>query len=142
GASLTEQGCRETGSGARRTTEVRILSHHERVTQVVDLNRPPLQHRAPGERRPRDRPPLANPQQERLGAELSHFPLGVALSDAESRARSLTEPAGIPNDRVEDRLNISRRTRNHAQDLAGRRLLLKRLADLSMSYRERPVLLL
>src|SRR5262245_16597958 len=59
------------------------------------------------------------------------------------RAHTRTAQAyRIGDDRVEYWLYVRRRSRNHTQDLARRRLLLQRLGDLGMSRRQRPVLIL
>jgi hypothetical protein len=42
---------------------------------------------------------------------------------------AVAEPYGAPYNCVEDRLYIARGARNHAQDFAGRRLLLSRLDE-------------
>src|SRR5262245_28544237 len=55
---------------------------------------------------------------------------------------SVTETYCTVDDRLEHWLDIGRRLADHAQDLAGCRLLLQRLGDLGMGLRERLVLLL
>jgi hypothetical protein len=44
--------------------------------------------------------------------------------------RTATEPDGVANDRVEDRLNIGLRLSDYAEDFAGRPLSLQRLLAL------------
>src|SRR5262252_8707483 len=57
-----------------------------------------------------------------------------------NRPSRLAKPDGALCDRIEHWLDVRGRARNHAQDLCGRRLLLQRLAHLSMGLRERLVL--
>src|SRR5215467_3175196 len=47
-----------------------------------------------------------------------------------------TQPDGVLYDRVENRLHVRRRARDHSEDLAGRRLLLERLGHLGVRLRE------
>jgi hypothetical protein len=64
----------------------------------------------------------------------------VRGDDVHRFAAETVHPAGIrdrerlsaPDDRVEDRLDVGRRARDHAQDLAGRRLLLEGLGEVGV----------
>jgi hypothetical protein len=53
-----------------------------------------------------------------------------------------TQPYRVLDDRVEDRLHVGGRAGDDAQDLAGGRLLLERLGDLSVGVGQRAILLL
>src|SRR5262245_24440971 len=66
----------------------------------------------------------------------------LAVEPENKRRDSATERDSVPRDGVEDRLGIRRRTRDDAQDLARRRLLLQGLGHLGMGVGQRAVLLL
>src|SRR4029453_17414847 len=55
---------------------------------------------------------------------------------------SVTKPHGVSSDRLEDRLDIRRRSRNNAEDLTRRRLLIQSFTDLRMGCCEGAILLL
>src|SRR5262249_49934881 len=51
----------------------------------------------------------------------------LSFPQAEPRVIGLAQPCRAADDRVEDRLHVAERARDHPEDLAGRRLLLERL---------------
>ncbi|HWO91801.1 MAG TPA: hypothetical protein VNP53_07505, partial [Methylomirabilota bacterium] len=53
----------------------------------------------------------------------------LAVELTERTEESVAQLHGAPDDRVEHRLGIGRRARDHTQDLAGRRLLLQRVGQ-------------
>src|SRR5262249_37336564 len=65
----------------------------------------------------------------------------LAIESDDRSEGCIAKAHGVLRNRIEDRLNVSRRTRDPLQDLARRCLLLKRLRHLSMGLRERLVLL-
>jgi hypothetical protein len=60
-----------------------------------------------------------------VGGNLKH----VAVDPEDGGIERVTESGGVLGQNVHHRLQIGRRTRNHAQDLTRRGLLLKRLAQ-------------
>jgi site-specific recombinase XerD len=60
----------------------------------------------------------------------------------ERAEESVAQPHGTSDDRIENRLRVSLRLTDHAQDLSRRRLLLERLGHLRVGLRERAVLIL
>ena len=64
-------------------------------------------------------------------ADVGHETEHVAVNQAHRRILCATHSRGALHNRIEHRLQITRRLRDHAQDLAGRRLLLQRLAKFS-----------
>jgi hypothetical protein len=66
----------------------------------------------------------------------------LAIETVHSPKESIAQTHGAFRDRIEYWLHVRRRARNHPEDLAGRCLLLQRLAHLSVRLRQRLVLLL
>src|SRR5712692_3101883 len=66
----------------------------------------------------------------------------LAVELIERAKKSVAQPHGASDDRVEDRLHVGLRAADHAEDLARRRLLLERLAHLCVSLSKRAVLFL
>ena len=56
----------------------------------------------------------------------------TGLGQEHGAVGGVAESARVLDDRVEDRLLVGRRARDHAQDLAGRRLLLQRLGEVGV----------
>src|SRR5262244_1293608 len=66
----------------------------------------------------------------------------LAVELKERAEESVAQSHGASDDRVEHRLHVGRRLADHPEDLAGRRLLLQRLAHLCMGFGHSTVLLL
>jgi hypothetical protein len=66
----------------------------------------------------------------------------LAVAAQHGHAEPVEEPQRAFSDCLEDRVGVSRRSRDHAENLARGRLLLQGLGHLGMGLRERPVLLL
>src|SRR6266851_3685083 len=81
---------------------------------------------------------------EGLGAEvvLSHLVDKLAVVPEERAEESVAQSHGAPDDRVEDRLDVSRGAADHPQDLSCRRLLLEGFGNLSMRFCKGEVLFL
>src|SRR5215467_1474644 len=62
-----------------------------------------------------------------------------AVELKERAEESVAQSHGASDDRVEHRPHVGRRLADHTEDLAGRRLLLQRLSNLSVGNRERLV---
>ena len=54
----------------------------------------------------------------------------LAVVSRDRAPRRVAQPERVGGDRVEDRLDVRRRARDHPQDLAGGRLLLERLGQI------------
>jgi hypothetical protein len=66
----------------------------------------------------------------------------TAVEPEDGTLFAFAQPRGAYRNRVERRLDVGRRARDHLQDLGRRRLLLKGFGDLRMRLRQRIVLLL
>ena len=56
----------------------------------------------------------------------------LAIEPEDGAQHPVAESHGAPHDRIEDRLHVGRRLADHAQDLAGRSLLLQRLGEVRL----------
>ena len=78
-----------------------------------------------------------------VAGRLGHFALGreaslvvsvqtksVTIDMTYVRISSIAQPGSALRDRLQNRLNISRRTGDHAQNFTGRRLLFQRLGEI------------
>ena len=101
------------------------------ATDVLDVDRPPLEHR----------PPLTVPRLDREGPAIARIaaaghardqPEILALQTEDVGIGRPADPGGILGHDLHDRLQVGRRARDHAQDLARRRLLLERLRQLAV----------
>ncbi len=96
--------------------------------KVVDVDGRPIDDGAPGDPIPVDRPPL----------ERRNRPVGggwneqVAVQAIDLGIARVAQLSRMPGHRVQDRLEIGRRARDHAQDLARGRLLLQRRGEIGV----------
>jgi hypothetical protein len=63
-----------------------------------------------------------------------HHSIEVAFASADGGLVGTAKPSGGRDNRVEDRLQLGRRARNHPQDLRGRGLLLPRHYELTLQF--------
>src|SRR4030095_2201261 len=73
---------------------------------------------------------LPQPNSQRNRPHMGDQPQGGPIKAVDYSIRRLTQPCGTFYHRIEHRLDIGRRTGDHAQDLTHRRLLLQRLLEL------------
>jgi len=116
-----------------------IVAVGELVEDVVDVNRLTLYDGAAGRRAPRHGTDVAHGLND---AEMRHAVNHAAVHPLDDRIDGAAQPCGTLCDGIEHGLDVRRRTGDHPQDLARRRLLIERLGHLRMGRRERPVLLL
>src|SRR5262249_22597968 len=101
-----------------------------------DMNRPPFEHRSTYVSGWDDRSRFDGRNRSKLSCQSQR----VAVDQVDLDVLGAAKGGRSLRDRVKHRLQIGRRTGYDAQDLAGGRLLLQRLGDLSMGVGDRAVL--
>jgi hypothetical protein len=101
-------------------------------TDVLDVNRPAFDDRASGVRATIHRNDFG--RAEWYGAEARGDAHRVAIDQTDGCVGRVTDSGGVLGDRIHHRLQVRRRTGDHAQDLGHRGLLLERLAELARAF--------
>ena len=130
GRPLAQEGhADEAPPAARLRQRMRVLGilHH-----VFDVHDGAAQDDAPRRlfaTRPNRVHLLDDPQRLRRVVVVGRDVNLLTVEPADEAIQPIAQAHGAPYDRVEDGLDIGRRARDDAQDLAGRRLLLQRLTQ-------------
>ena len=98
--------------------------------QVRHLDRPLFEHRATGQRLAVDRQRIDVAHEVGRRALRRQQAQRVAVGQVHRRHRRVAQPGRALGDRLEHRLHVGRRARDHAQDFADRRLLFERFLGL------------
>ena len=107
--------------------DVRVLARQVELVEVVYVQRLTVHDGPAASRTAPEQPGFADFQADGHRAIAGHAPHPVAFDLEERRVAGLAQPRSVPDDGVQDRLQVGRRARDHAEDLARRRLLLEGL---------------
>src|SRR4029453_10786118 len=132
---LPQQWDGERGPKAEPSCELATLGKFRRLgPAIVDMNSPSFQDSSTRAQAAGD----WNRVDHRDRPVMRRKPKLIAVTQTHHGVKGLAEPCRVRRDSIEDRLEVGRRVADHAQDLAGRGLLLLRLNQLAVARLELP----
>jgi hypothetical protein len=135
GDALAQEGRREHGPDPRQALAILELLEVALYSRgkVFDMDRLAIRNGATEDRTSRDRHSFPDPPCGGRGPVVRDELEGVPVHAEDKRIVGTANPGRILRDGIHDRLKLGRRARDDPEDLAGRRLLLKRLGQVAIA---------